>query len=306
MKIIKLFIGLIILAATPLLEHTESFDASIEKAYDVYYESVNYETPEYILKIVKGKVDNEYTYGLCFFSVNSGSHRVVISDGEKEYKLSSNSRGDVSMVAFYPIENGKVVIYDIYDKEVSLIEDYMVTPFTEEDLEDQDVLNTGAKEGYEIEDLIKNNNNKAKMIFFSVAFIIILICVFIIIVFFVKKKGKFDPETRKENVFNFKEFIETEIKENIVEAEVVSEETEEQQTKEPEPYDYGNNKRYSDDEDTGFNIKNFLSEKGYITVYKGLSEEEKNKIMLELMHLRDEKKISKDEYIMEVSELWKN
>ena len=48
-----------------------------------------------------------------------------------------------------------------------------------------------------------------------------------------------------------------------------------------------------------------LREKGYITNYASLSEEEKNRVMLELIKLKNEKRISQDRYYEETGELWK-
>ena len=52
-------------------------------------------------------------------------------------------------------------------------------------------------------------------------------------------------------------------------------------------------------------IKAYLREKGYITNYASLSEEEKNRVMLELIKLKNEKRISQDRYYEETGELWK-
>ena len=42
-----------------------------------------------------------------------------------------------------------------------------------------------------------------------------------------------------------------------------------------------------------------------MTDYRIVSTEEKNKIMLELMRLKEQKVITPDDYLDEVSELWK-
>ena len=61
------------------------------------------------------------------------------------------------------------------------------------------------------------------------------------------------------------------------------------------------------DEDvrSDFNIKKHLQELGFITDYRIIDSEEKNKIMLELMRLKEQKTITQDDYLYEVSELWK-
>ena len=52
-------------------------------------------------------------------------------------------------------------------------------------------------------------------------------------------------------------------------------------------------------------IKAYLQSLGYITDYKLLSEEEKNKIMLELMRLKDTEQITLKKYYEETYQLWK-
>ena len=56
------------------------------------------------------------------------------------------------------------------------------------------------------------------------------------------------------------------------------------------------------------NIGSFIDgDKGifFIESSKSLSEEEKNRVMLELIKLKNEKRISQDRYYEETGELWK-
>ena len=52
-------------------------------------------------------------------------------------------------------------------------------------------------------------------------------------------------------------------------------------------------------------IKAYLQDLGYVTEYSALSEDEKNNIMIELMKLKEQGKISLDDYYEESAELWK-
>ena len=100
------------------------------------------------------------------------------------------------------------------------------------------------------------------------------------------------------------ESLESEFIENGDEVEVVDESIEENKDvdlNEPEKEVYTKVRDY---EDECRDISLILQEKGFNTNYKELSMDEKNKVMLELMRMKDFKEITSEEYRSEVIKLW--
>ncbi len=62
--------------------------------------------------------------------------------------------------------------------------------------------------------------------------------------------------------------------------------------------------QYDDEFEFDFNVEDYLKEKGFNVNYKSLTEFEKERIMLELMMMRDTNIISVEQYNYEVIKLW--
>src|SRR5690606_11966949 len=131
----------------------------------------------------------------------------------------------------------------------------------------------------------------------------------IIFIFFKRKKGVFSEEKRKDNVFNYREYLndlvanqnnETYQDDSII---IPQDEVNEEQVKPEKAYE--RQRFYEDEVDDFIDIEKVLREKGYKTDYKVASEEEKNQIMLELMKMRDLHEISQTQYREEIIKLWK-
>jgi hypothetical protein len=125
------------------------------------------------------------------------------------------------------------------------------------------------------------------------------------------KKGMFAEGARTEGVFDFKAFLEKEFDEVQTQADLSlgsngnSLREESKAEGEVVPPIYRRYGRGEEDELSNFDIGNHLRELGYITDYTAITEDEKNSIMMELMKLRDTKKITKDDYLLEIGKLWK-
>ena len=112
----------------------------------------------------------------------------------------------------------------------------------------------------------------------------------LILIFYLKRKGIFRKDKINENVINMRELLKEDTKDHIETNEYFKKE--EKDTTEEKVEEV-------------VDIKAYLREKGYITNYASLSEEEKNRVMLELIKLKNEKRISQDRYYEETGELWK-
>src|SRR5690554_6376318 len=122
----------------------------------------------------------------------------------------------------------------------------------------------------------------------------------------------FRTDLSSANVFKFKEFINS----VVVAAELEQEETTWQNThtedlgvvaiNEEKPIIKSTYKWYHYEEEVSdFDIKKHLAELNLVSDSSEASIEEKNKVMLALMRLRDQEKITYDDYLNEISELWK-
>ena len=119
------------------------------------------------------------------------------------------------------------------------------------------------------------------------------------LILFITKKGLFNKEKRKEGIISMKDLL-SEDTNDIIEVDYLE-----------NVKDLNNNRlensndNFEEPIDEIKDIKAYLRDKGFITEYNALSEEEKNNIMIELMALKDQKKISLNDYYKETLELWK-
>ena len=69
---------------------------------------------------------------------------------------------------------------------------------------------------------------------------------------------------------------------------------------------YERTRDYDDEiDDNRPSVKSILSSRGFNTNYPDMSVEDKNKVMVELMMMREQKVINNDEYQHEIVDLWK-
>jgi len=319
MKYILAFLSLVLLAGSHREEVFQDFEEKVNEAYSEYVFE-EYVNQRFGIKLVKGLMNGEVRYGFCFYSEEPGSHYVRLSYKGKIYVPKADSRGDVEAVALN-LREGEVFSILVYDSignlKTPLLDFQDMTVMSKQEFEQlEEAKMTGRGNGAELTSLRAEFKLSFDAWFLIGAGAVILICALIVFIFFKKRKGLFDKEIRSENVFNFKEFLsstfsfpadEQETEEDEYdgreEDEEEAEEKEEEPDRRPRIEEYPWSRR--EDEESGFNIAGYLREKGFITDYNVLSESEKNQIMLELMRLRDEKKITKDEYLEEIMKLWK-
>lgn len=312
MKILYLMLSLLNLS-TALIN---DFDTRVETAYNEYIE-VQTETPNYTIKLVTGTFDNQVRYGIFFTSEIAKEYHLKILYKNRLYQLPKTNRGDVNVVAI-EFEEGEMFSIEIYDKQGRYQygnEDFKnIKVISLEELNNYENLAVGQGIGSAITRLKFDYNVKTKSILIGVLVSILFVCGIVIFIYYKKKKGLFNPDLKNENVFNFKEFLNSEIPSEVddyIDVEVLESEEDTQVSNSEDDNNENtfikNNYIWShyEEERSNFNIKNHLKDQGYITKYQLASEEEKNQIMLELMKLRDQKRITQDDYLEEISELWK-
>ncbi len=313
----KTFLILLTLITTSFVsEFTDQFNSEVNSAYSAYATFDEYENPNYSLKVIYGAMNGEVRFGICFFSFQAGDYSVKVSYLGRQYSLPENGRGDVSAVAmdFQAGETFSVLVFDreghyqysgrFLDIEVMSLNDFNALSVPVEGL--------GA--GSELTKLQSIRTSDPLSIFYFSLLGIAALCVVAIIIIYVRKKGMFDPKAKPEPGFNFREFLnqdnrEPENRPSFEVPETLQESAPAIQAQEPTVIPAGSIRNYSwvrdEEEHSGFNVTEYLKDQGFITDYVLDGEDEKNRIMLELMKLRDQKKITHDDYLEETAKLWK-
>lgn len=302
----KIFILILFLLLGSSGVTKSDFLNDVKDAYKKYEVAFDYETPNYTLSVVRGICNDSEVYGIYFYSSDALKYTLVIN-GNKEYNLDKTSRGDI-----YDLSIGKIkenLVLEVYlGNNKQYFGDVVLMPFVEADMEN---AIEGNNKGVKTNILADISLTTYYMISCGV---VILICGLTIFIFYKKRRGMFDKKIRSEGTFNFREFLHSNIEEeshdeldvkNIVDLdkdsfEVVSDEEENR-----EVYKKNKDELFYSDEASGFDINKYLTDKGFITDYNSISDDEKNQIMLELIKLKNERKITNDEYLDEVYRLWK-
>lgn len=265
----------------------------VEDGYLCYATEWTYDDPLGIsIVVVKGIYNNMPCYGISFVSYN---YDIVLSNLDGYYTIINNDNRSASILAIKADMTYELLIYSKKGEIVELPNKVLLKKFAASDINQANYIQG-------------NNNFKAleplKPYSFKMPFYMNLIIVFCsvtglslfgILLMFILKKGFFDRNKRKEGILDIKGILEGDtldtanedflhdVKE-FQEIEKIEEEIKAAQIED---------------------VKAYLQSLGFVTEYKILSEEEKNKIMLELMRLKDNQQISLNKYYEETSELWK-
>lgn len=299
--ILSLFItNIISLSVGEYKEYNDQFITECNEGYNNYMTMKTEETNNYYLNIVIGEIDQNVSYSILFVSSNPNEYKIKLINNNSNdmYSLPINSRGDVeaynikfdsNYTIHVQIDNITTFSYEIkYLSYQDLISNY------------NDNLLKGNNLGFmEIELKEENNQNNIQII--TLIFIgIILISGGILLFLFIAKKGLFNPDKRDQEFFEqhktrdeIQNFFNSLQEENDnIEVEVIEEDNEV----------YEKAKFYDDEELRDVSL--LLKEKGFNVEYKTLPTEEKNKVMLELMKMKDAKEITEKEYKEEIIKLW--
>ena len=318
MKLLMVVIFSFLLGASPASESKENYLNEIDEAYNDYsYQE--YSNDYYDIIVVEGIINGKVHQGIFFFNDVSRNYKVYLinTKNERLYYPKETSRGDVSVVSLL-LDKADSYEVSVFNKDLiqqSTIFEFSMEPKTVEEVK-ANSTNVGQNLGttsVSLKLLKKPFNIQADLVQVIIAISIGLIGVCVFVIFYYKKRGKgmFAIENKTENIFNFKEFIESNnYEENIIDTQIVSDEY--HRTDSVQDIVKGNNKevykryyRNVEEEYSGFDIKEHLISKNLPTEYSGLDSIEKNKIMLELMTLKNKEIITNDDYLEETMKLWK-
>lgn len=314
----KLLMLVASLFSSLLINNNQEYNKFIDdlnSAYNEYALVEEYENNYYQLNVYAGYYNNDTYYAIYFRNIVPNEYKVKVVVGTTVYDLKTNARGDSIVVA---LDLGVVEEFslEVFDKngnaQYGLGDFKNLKVLSKEDISAIQTKVTGEGNGnFNPTKLRKALDFSLMGILFTIFGNVILLCVLIIFMYAKRKKGMFDKSIRTNSTFNFQEFVATATKENyevediepdysFAVAEV--EEVEEPETEFSKPLSAW---QHYEEEKSDFNFEEHFKKLGFNPNYKGLSETEKNKIMLELMHLRGQNKITQDDYLDETSKLWK-
>lgn len=288
MKIL-LIVYMLFLSFIPLGQEKNSIDTfyiDVNNCYDYYETTLNEATTQYSLVVVRGLINSKAYYG--FYFDTTSNIKIEISFDDARYTVNESDKNIVSAVSLRSDNKYELVIVD-GKKEIKRVTLDIFFPSSV----NIDNMTKGEGKG-----AINTELELSKMsspivdyaIYVSIG--VIVISCLIIGILFIRKKGLFDKEKRKIGVLNIKEIYEKKTT-PLTDNDFLN--PNEEIIKEEKPKDEYEIK----------DIKAYLKEYGFNTNYSVLNDEEKNQIMLRLMFLKDNKKISLDDYYEETKELWK-
>lgn len=319
MKLLMLLFSVFTLSSN--IDVDSSFIEELNNSYDEYVLLEEYSNNYYDLQLYAGRVNDDIYYGIYFFNKIPQEYNLKLRINDKIYTLDKTPRGDIvaPAVNFKNAEDFSILIYnknDYYQYGINRFQNIKSI-----DIEDFSILEhkvAGSGQGVQLAKLKSDLNIDKRLSIYIVLVSIFLVCGVIILVYYKKKKGMFNSDIKSANVFNFKEFINSAINTYEEEFEEYREDFDnsgfnnyDESTTESESLNEGivtttYKWHHYEEEKSDFDIKLHLESMGLPTNYQTATVEDKNLVMLELMRLRDQNKITQDDYLDEISELWKN
>ena len=288
-------------------ETQNRFLDSVEKNYSYYDIEKTIDFDEFSLIIVKGIYNDCGCYGISFVPAVSNEYILVLETNESTFTLPSSN---------YVIAIKADITYDIviYDKEGTKlnIEKITIEKFNKDAYDTAGAL-AGLGEGVKFSflQLYKTKLRYLPVLLISLG-IMIAISGSLLLLLFILKKGFFNKDKRKEGVVSMRDIYEAET--NDINTDGISFEENEEYFEEKTPNDSSTiipvinpNKREEDESSVSRveDIKAYLVDHGFVVDYNILDEGEKNKIMMELIKLKNDGMITMDDYYKETYELWK-
>ncbi|MGD9886390.1 MAG: hypothetical protein AB7T03_00325 [Bacilli bacterium] len=277
-------------------DHQNEFDDEVNRVYSTYRLVDDYENPYYAIKLVHGLVNDQMTYGVSFFSSQAKQYSLKMSYQNQVYDLPCNRRGDINIVALNLKEGStfSLIVFDYDEHPQSLTRFQNINVISKTEFLTLSNPTTGLGEGMKPLKLRTILSWSPLTIFYFAMLFVFLICALVLIIFYWQKKGFFE-KTTDENI-DSKNTMFDDLKEEdspLIQEPILASSFDQKPVWEEEEIP------------TVVNVKEHLSLLGLNTNYQVMSDGEKFQVMSELIKLRDQKLLSKDDYLMEVMLLWK-
>ena len=275
----------------------DEYLSNVNTAYDKYNVCVE-EKENYTVAVVQGICNGSVSCGVFLSSYESGAYVVKIFVDGKEYALSTDSRKD-TLVYSVNIPNKKtfVCVYDKVGNTSTKRWEMELTVHSEDDLNALGNVNVGMNQGVEVSAMTRQYSLRSIIIFVIAISSFIVVVGILVIVFLKKNKNGVFNDNLEENDLKYFDIKNEDNEEINNDNNIVLEDNKVKEVYEKRAY-------YDTDEDT-LDVKEILKNNNYCTDYQNMSEEEKNKVMIFLMQLRYEKKISEEQYKEEANRLWR-
>ena len=309
------------LSTSEIEEAQLKFLDEVEKKYQFYQIEETIEFEEFSLVIVKGIYNNSSCYGISFVPSESNTYTLVLETADSSFELPKDGSGFTAIAIKADITYALLV----YDKNNTKVDMKSIT-LSKYDVADFDMTGAlpGNNQGGNLTNLVVHKMTLRFLPVLLITFAVLIGVVGItILILFIMKKGFFNKDKRKEGVISMRDIYEADTNDLDNDGISFDELDEDQELEDSFEYKGGSlkteestiipvinpNKQRDDDEADDVNqitdIKTYLHDQGFITTYDVLEEDEKNKIMMELIKLKNEGKISMDAYYKETYELWK-
>ena len=295
-KILMLFLSFFLLTTIQTTSR-DKFLAEVKNGYKAYEVVSNHDGDDYVLCVVRGVNKNKASVGLYFHSVCEDEYYCTISEESHEYKIDPDKNKEVYYPAMSYTVNLTINVYNC-DKELVdtvLVNRLYVASFVGEE---------GGNAGIGFKGL-KNNLPHSFIAIYIIGIGIIALSAIVIIIFKINKKGMFSEDARKEGLEDLHHLEETYVNEELNDEDIYDVSSKEKEDTSHEQV-YKRVRDYDEDlEEDRPSVKSVLTERGFNTDYTNMSVEDKNKVMVELMMMREQRIINNDEYQREIIELWK-
>lgn len=296
-KILMLFLSFFMLTTIQTTTR-DRFINEVKNGYKSYQILNDYDGEDYVLCVVRGVNKSKASFGIYFYSVCEGEYYCTIDDSSTSFTLKPDSNKEV----YYPaMSYSSGLIVRVYNCDKELIQNVMI-----------DKIYASSFVGTEGGNLGINFNSPKEQISYGFILVyvigaaVIALCAIIIIIFKISKKGMFSDEARRAGIEDLHELEETYVNEELDEEDDIYDVKLEDAEDTSHNQVYERTRDYDEEiDDNRPSVKSILSSRGFNTNYPDMSVEDKNKVMVELMMMREQKVINNDEYQHEIVDLWK-
>ncbi len=290
--ILFVFLSLFSLYLTTADDNRSTFLKEIDNNYKEYGLYEEY-TDDYYFIVVSGIYKDKKSFGVSLNSFKKKAYTIKIEINGETYYLEEDEKGNVNAPLVGYSENKDITIYVCTTGRNSKIVSEHKLDFNFE------------YEGYNLQSLKYSSLISVEIIdanfqgIIIILTVIISICAIIITFLAIFKKGVFNPNHKHQD--------------DLVLIDSDNDEVDIEETKEIEnsfdsaydkDYYIAKEKEYFEDEKE-IDIRPLLIEKGFVSDYSLMSEEEKNQVMIYLMTLRHDGIISEKQCHDEEVKLWR-
>lgn len=285
----------------------EDFQEDVANTYFAYEFKLDEHNGYFSMVIVRGIHDDKFSYGVYFYNQTANSLILSIQQNERYYELKSDNRGDIAVTAFVP-KASEYISFIVTDNQGRSYYQIDLQNIPKENVLLKSDILFGANNPGAIQNLSRVRSFELVIAMIIALSGIIVLCFSVIIIWWATKKGMFKKEVREQDLFLFGKYYDklpNREEDELVNSYFDKMDIEEKQESEESVFNKPYFSRYEEDIlENKYDVEEHLRSQGLSTSYQGITEEEKNRIMLELMKLRQSSDLSDVQYQEEVVKLW--